>query len=96
MNVWIRLFYIMLFFVGFFAIHEFTHAVVFEEYGCGYHFGLTWGYVYTEGECVGVGYDRAGLMMAQAGVESLGYQLCIPLLVLLLILFEVTERNEHL
>jgi len=81
-------FFMLVVFASFVYIHETTHAVIFEEYGCSHKFGLTLSGAYTEGTCVGLSPEKSlSLDEAQANVEAVGYHAMGPTLFLAGIFF---------
>lgn len=81
---------------SFMYIHENTHAVIFQEYGCTYRFGFTWEGAYTEGRCPLISAERSvSLDEAQANVEAIGYQLLLPTLLLAGIFLVLLDLRFH-
>jgi hypothetical protein len=69
--------------------HELAHAVIFEEAGCSYRFGATMTQLVTFGNCSMANLtsgESDALFVAQANVESFGYQI-LPMVILLIFIF---------
>lgn len=80
---------------GMMVIHELTHKQIFQEYGCqNITIGINLAGMYTDAECTKT--TDITVTLAQANVESLGYQLLLPTtMITALITISILERREH-
>ena len=70
-------------YLGLIVIHEETHAVIFEQYGCRYHFVFWKGSPATASDCPEMS-EAATLSMiqSQANVEAVQYPLFLFILII--------------
>lgn len=73
-------------------LHEMSHYTIYEEYGCQPSFHLDLVAFHTDATCPGISTERyTSLLLAQGNVENLGYQLLIPILLLVLMITQGWE-----